>query len=291
MTHKPFAVILIALCAGCTDSAPRTTPSEPPVPNRPKVPGTLRLAMRDRPDGKPRLAQTDWKVSETGVIVIDVWDDIYCKQAAQRIGVLAPKMNAVLTAARDHGVQIIHAPSDTVSMYADTPFRKRVQQVRPAKPPFDFSGWCHRDEKREPELPLDVSRSPCDDPAPSAMVRKYTREHPAIGMTGYDAVSDSGPEIYSFLVQEGIKNVAVMGVHTNMCILGRPFGIRQLVKLGFNVVLVRDLTDAMYDPRERPFVSHARGTELVVEHIERYWCPSILGDDLTTVVPGSAGPE
>ena len=35
----------------------------------------------------------------------------------------------------------------------------------------------------------------------------------------------------------------------------------------------------------------ARGTELVVEHIETMWCPSILSDDLTRVVPGSADPE
>ena len=59
-----------------------------------------------------------------------------------------------------------------------------------------------------------------------------------------------------------------MGVHTNICILNRSFGIRQFTRLGFQVVLVRDLTDAMYDPRQRPFVSHTRGTELVIEHIE-----------------------
>jgi hypothetical protein len=46
----------------------------------------------------------------------------------------------------------------------------------------------------------------------------------------------------------------------------------------------------MYDPRKPPFVSHTRGTELVVEHIEKHWCPSIVGDDLTRVVPSSAGP-
>src|SRR5262245_12888772 len=82
-----------------------------------------------------------------------------------------------------------------------------------------------------------------------------------------------------------------MGVHMNMCVLGRTFGIRPMVKLGKNVVLARDLTDAMYDPRQPPYVSHARGTELVVEHIERYWCPSILGKDLMEVVPGSADPR
>ena len=81
-----------------------------------------------------------------------------------------------------------------------------------------------------------------------------------------------------------------MGVHTNICILNRAFGVRDMKRLGFNVVVARDLTDAMYDPRKRPFVSHARGTELVVEHIETNWCPSILGEDLTRVIPGTDGP-
>jgi hypothetical protein len=82
-----------------------------------------------------------------------------------------------------------------------------------------------------------------------------------------------------------------MGVHTNICTLNRAFGVREMKRLGFNAVVARDLTDAMYDPRNRPFVSHARGTELVVEHIEADWCPSILGEDLTRVFPGTDGPS
>ena len=54
----------------------------------------------------------------------------------------------------------------------------------------------------------------------------------------------------------------------------------RIVLLGMNVVLARDLTDATYDPRKRPWVSHVRGTELVVEHVETYWCPSIDSSDL-----------
>ena len=44
---------------------------------------------------------------------------------------------------------------------------------------------------------------------------------------------------------------------------------------------MRDMTDAMYSPTEKPNVSHVRGTELVVEHIEKYWCPTITSTDLT----------
>ena len=48
---------------------------------------------------------------------------------------------------------------------------------------------------------------------------------------------------------------------------------------GFHVVLMRDLTDTMYNSRSAPYVSHFTGTDLVVEHIEKHWCPSITSAD------------
>jgi nicotinamidase-related amidase len=277
--------------------APVVTGDKPaePVANRPRVPGKLRLWLRERhkaAGGQFRIVErtADWDVAETAVIICDMWDDHYCKSAAQRVGAMVPRMNQVLTAARSRGVMIIHAPSGTMDFYADTPYRRRMQQAKPAKPPVPLAGWCHLDPAREPALPVNTSKCPCDDPAVGPAVRKYSRQHAGLDVIGYDGVSDSGQEIFNFCTQEGIKNIALMGVHTNMCVLGRPFGIRQMVRLGKNVVLVRDLTDAMYDPRQPPHVSHARGTELVVEHIEKYWCPSVVGDDLTHVVPGSDGP-
>ena len=71
-----------------------------------------------------------------------------------------------------------------------------------------------------------------------------------------------------------------MGVHLNMCVLGRPVGIRQMVTVGKNVVLMRDMTDTMYNPKKRPFVSHFAGTDLVVQHVEKFWCPSITSTAL-----------
>src|SRR6266511_1884267 len=37
----------------------------------------------------------------------------------------------------------------------------------------------------------------------------------------------------------------------------------------------------MYNPKKAPFVHHWRGTELVIEHIEKHICPSILSGDIT----------
>ncbi len=269
------------------------------LPNRPKLPGVMRLHLRERTEAAPGSKEfkvvertVDWEVSQTAIIVIDMWDGHYCRSAAQRVGVMVPRMNRVLTAARNHGVMIVHAPSGTVNMYADTPYRKRMQQTPAAKPPegWDFKKWRDLDPSREPALPVDTEECACDDPVVLTRVRQFSKQHPGLDVIGYDGISDSGQEIYNFCEAEGITNVIIMGVHTNMCVLGRPFGIRAMVGLGRNVVLVRDLTDAMYDPRQPPHVSHTRGTELVIEHIETHWCPSILSDDLLEVVPGSAGP-
>ena len=58
-----------------------------------------------------------------------------------------------------------------------------------------------------------------------------------------------------------------------MCVLGRPFGIRQMTDLGKNVALMRDMTDTMYNPEKRPMVDHFAGTDLVVEHVETLLVP------------------
>jgi nicotinamidase-related amidase len=279
-------------------NAPLASEEKPEViANRPRVAGKLRLNLRERKQMPPGSGQfnvvertVDWTDAETAIIICDMWDDHYCKSAAQRVKLMVPRMNEVVTAARNHGVAIIHAPSGTMDDYAGTPYRKRMQQARAAKPPVPIGGWCYLDPAREPELPVDTSKCACDDPVVGPKVRRYHCQHAGLDICGFDGVSDNGQEIYNFCVQEGINNIVLMGVHTNMCVLGRPFGIRQQVRLGKNVVLARDLTDAMYDPREPPHVSHTRGTEMVIEHIEKYWCPSIAGADLTRVVPGSAGP-
>jgi hypothetical protein len=147
-------------------------------------------------------------------------------------------------------------------------------------PPVPILKTCPLDPAREKDLPVDDVTQPCDDETVGPAVRRYNRENELLEIAAEDGISDSGEEIYSYFCHQKIHNVVMMGVHTNMCVLGRPFGIRQQVRLGMNVVLARDLTDAMYDPRQRPWVTHERGTAMIIEHVERYWCPTVQSEDL-----------
>jgi type 1 glutamine amidotransferase len=176
-------------------------------------------------------------------------------------------------------VLIIHCPSNTMEFYKDHPGRKLAQAAPKVETARPLERWCYLDKEREVALPIDDS-DPCDcertwkkgDPLP------WTRQIATLEIREGDAITDSA-EAYYLMRQRGVKNLIVMGVHTNMCVLGRPFSIRQMVYQGMNVALMRDLTDTMYNPAQAPYVSHFTGTDLVVEHIERHWCPSLISGD------------
>src|SRR5207247_5035551 len=104
----------------------------------------------------------------------------------------------------------------------------------------------------------------CDGETPAKFYKAWSREHPAVTIADGDYISDNGQEVYRLLKAKGIKTVLVAGVHTNMCVLNRSFAIKQLTRSGVPCVLLRDLTDAMYNPKKAPYVAHEEGTELVI---------------------------
>ena len=143
------------------------------------------------------------------------------------------------------------------------------------------TAWCWPVAAREAVLPIDDSDMGCDCKIKCEITSPWTRQTAAIEIADADAITDDGQETWNLLTDRGIDNVILCGVHLNMCVLGRPFAIRQMTALGKNVALMRDMTDTMYNPERPPGVDHFAGTELVVEHVEQYWCPTFTSADLT----------
>jgi nicotinamidase-related amidase/type 1 glutamine amidotransferase len=242
-----------------------------------------------------------WQGEATAVIVCDMWDSHHGYRAALRTAELAPAVNAFIGAARDRGAAIIHAPSGCTAAYEDHPARRRAVATTPANDfPEDVAKWCYQIPAEEAAVyPIDQSAGGEDDtPEEQAAWQQQLAKEGRNGKHPWqrqistitidekaDWISDSGEEIWSILKSRGVENVMLVGVHTNMCVLGRPFGLRRMSTAGMNTVLVRDLTDTMYDPRAYPFVSHFTGTDLIVDHIERHVCPTI---DSTQLVGGEA---
>jgi nicotinamidase-related amidase len=230
----------------------------------------------------------DWVVHEEqarvdpakmAVIICDMWDRHWSTGATVRGGRIAPAVNRAVSRARERGALIIHAPSECDAFYAGHPARERFLAVpRPEHIPHavELKDWAH---------PIDSSGGGSDTTAideypPNTLVWKRQNEQIVID-EARDLVScDDGDRVFAHLEARGIDFIVFMGVHTNMCVLYRSFGILNMRRYGKQTVLARDLTDAMYDPALPPYVSHADGTRLITEYIEKFYCPTIGSDAL-----------
>jgi nicotinamidase-related amidase len=210
---------------------------------------------------------------QTAILICDMWDRHWCKSASRQIDGLVKEM------ARRRGMQIIHAPSDTMEFYRNAPQRKRMRSVARVEPPLLDHSSPPLDQW-DPPLPIDYRRGCCCDTNDCRFDNAWTSEHAGLRIDAADVISDSGAEIYSFLRERGIQTLLVMGAHTNGCVFIRSFGIKRMTGWGFRCILVRDLADAWYSPQSWPFVSHEAGAELVVEYIEKHWCPTTTSTDL-----------
>jgi nicotinamidase-related amidase len=224
--------------------------------------------------------------AKTALVLCDVWDRHTCRGAEERLQRLLPRMQRVTTAMRRRGALVVHAPSDTrdyEALYGGTPARRRVLDCPPVEPPPDLP----HDEPPPPVHQADPVCDTCPDAAhPYPWPKDWrrppaTRQHPAIEIDhGRDVISCQGRELWRYYRHRGIEQVLILGVHTNFCILNRTFAVKQMVRWGMPVALVRDLTDALYNPAGPPYVSHEEGTRLVVAYVEKFWCPTLASDDL-----------
>lgn len=251
----------------------------PEPPKRNRKTGTFSLKLRSRL--QPFKGAEEWqevavpaelKVEETAIVICDMWDKHWCDGATQRVGTMVPKMNDLLKKAREKGILILHCPSECMDYYADSPQRRRVMMAPKVELPQHL-------ELPQPPLPIDDSDGGCDS-GQKPWYMAWTQQHPGLEIGEFDGITDNGDEAYNYLRQEGINTILMMGVHTNMCVLGRGFATRPMTERGMKVILVRDLTDAMYNPEKRPFVSHEDGTELVVQYIERNYGPSVTSSQI-----------
>jgi nicotinamidase-related amidase len=238
-----------------------------------------------------------WSVERVAIIICDVWDSHHCLNAVRRVHELTPRIDAIADYLRDRGATVIHAPSDCMAAYDRHPSRDRARRTRSdTEAPESIRSWCNAIES-EANLPYPIDQSDGgeDDNIEEhaqwkAMLESmghnprqpWLRQSPGIGIDAdKDYISDSGAEIWRILKEKNIEHVLLCGVHTNMCVLGRPFGLRQLRKHGFHAILLRDLTDTMYNPQRWPFVNHFSGTDLVIDHIERSVCQTISSDQIS----------
>ena len=232
----------------------------------------LSLEQRQRTFPLLQLYPCQHRIRNTALIVLDMWDRHWCPEAELRVDRLAPDLNAAIGRARSRGVVVIHAPGEVVHQYADHPARQRVDSITPFGPlPQDV---FYRNLKEGEPLHLLFSLDYLQIHTPIDAGIPWRLQHSAIDIDDSDYISANGTEIDCILRQHKITTVLLTGVHTNVCLTRRPYGIRGLKQLGYKPVVVRDLTAALYCDDWVPGLKYDEAEDQIFTHIETWLCPT-----------------
>jgi hypothetical protein len=226
----------------------------------------LRLQTRDLVTREIAIATERVDPKRVGVIAVDVWNFHWCKTATMRVDAIVPRMNRALDAARSLGMKVMLCPSDVVDNYVGYAQREAVfglpkipvpSIVNVTCPPAPDAGGCA------------CGRERC------AVNYGWDGMHPALRLGDDDLMPDTQAEVYSICQKFGLTHLIYVGFHTQVCLLGKPMGLKAMKSAGLKCILARDLTDAHpgYDP-SRSFTPDLN-TERVVEHFERHLAPTI----------------
>ena len=233
---------------------------------------TWRLQTRDPATGDVRVRTETVDARRVGVIAVDVWNHHWCKTATMRVDAFVPRIDQALAAARAMGMTVMLCPSDVVENYAGYPQREKVLALPKVTVPRLVDATC-------PPVP-DAGGCACGRER-CAGNYGWDGMHPGLRIGPEDWMPDTQAEVYAICQQRGLTHLLYVGFHTQVCLLGKPMGLRAMKTAGLQCVLARDMTDAHpgYDP-SRGFTPDLN-TEQVVEHFEKHLAPTIhLAEEL-----------
>jgi len=226
----------------------------------------LTLQRRDPATGKITIRKEKVDAAKVGVVIVDMWNFHWCKTSTARVAALVPRMSVVTETAHRLGMTLFWCPSDVADNYVGTIQHEAAMAV--------------------PLHPLPVLKEISCPAAPDGGGCTCGRErcsvnygwdamHPDLKMHDDDFMPNDLPTLYSLCVERGITHLIYLGVHTQVCLLGKSIGLLNMSKAGFQCILARDLTDAhgLYDPEKG--MTPDQFTAKVVAHFEKYLAPTI----------------
>ena len=221
-----------------------------------------------------RYAELDWDIllSQTALVLVDVWDRHYLKDTEARAEVIIKeKLAPLVDTCRKAGLQIIHAPSPELAREESRWVKIPIQNLQKLDdwPPYEFrsksgayKAYAKPFEPREEEVAKHVA---------------CLKLHPLMQPEGNDVVIATGDELHQYCKQKGIMFLFYAGFNTNACILLRDYGTLRMSERGYDAIIIRDCGTGMESFETQAGLWQTRGTILFLEMFGRY---SVSSDDL-----------
>lgn len=231
--------------------------------------GTIELGLQTRDaDGRIRIATENVDPKKIAIFAIDCWHYHWCRTWRNRAGSLMPRFNYSFDAARKLGMTLVFSPTNAMRDLHESPQRKNTLAL--------------------PDVPL-PALSNLPDPYPGALrfgmcecglgddchyTNNVNSQHPDLKMREDEYIALTQQEAYNILKHRGITHIIYTGFATNMCMWGKPTGMKYMRQFGFRCMVARELTEAITRYAEESF-NPTRGTLEVIELIERELAPTI----------------
>ena len=139
-----------------------------------------------------------------------------------------------------------------------------------------------------PPTPAPTDHCECGPDQPCQKSAVWTRQHADLQIAATDLIADcnNGRELLNLCQQRGIDTLIYMGVASNMCVLHRSCGMLNMKRHQLRIMVVGDLVEAITangigadENPDRNFTP-ARGSAMVLRHIEQHVAPSIRSRQL-----------
>ena len=233
-------------------------------------PKTLHLKLQTR-DAKTDQIFTiieDVEASHVGIVIVDPWNYHWCMTACERVSAMVPRWNHALEAARRSGMPVIWVPSDVIGAYSGYPQRERALGTELLKVPIV-------NEMPQAIFTAPVGKCMCG-PGISCIVNYgHDAMNPGLILGDNDFIAGTTDEVFSILKKKGITHVIYMGLHTNMCLYGKPGALKYLWQTGLKCMVAGDINDAFttYDPDQG--YTPDKGTRQIDEDLQRAGIPLV----------------
>ena len=216
-------------------------------------------------------------LDQTALLICDVFNNHWCKSQTKIYDAIAQRIGRVVTEFHQKGMLVVHCPSECMDVAASQ-FQRMLEY-------FQYPLPEHKKDVPAPDPPI-TSKFQCMCTPFCEMQFTWSREHPCIPLAEQDIICDQGAPICSYLQKHGITTLFYAGFSLNMCMLHRTFGIPQMLRWGMDCVFIRDLTEVFYNPKDPPCVTHETALEMMIQYVERTYCPSVTSEELLRALNG-----
>lgn len=241
-------------------------------------------ADQDFTEANFRHKELDWHVpiEQAAVVCVDCWAWHYSRQCMERIDqITRQRIAPLLSAARKHGLKIVHAPAwpvaekspGWVNLLKDV--RKQPEYPdSPVWPPKDFvsktGDYAALARPREPHETMIAEHG-----------QKHRWYHECAAPAPGEPVILNGEELHRWCANQRVLHLFYVGFNTNACIVMRDYGILAMMRRGYHGILVRDATTGMEVADTVDDMTCTRGQ---IASLEQFGAYTVTTDQLITAL-------